>query len=157
MAGNDHMWTVLEGSPLMKLPLTDFNLAKESAMDRMIYPKSKVLKALVKNRATHLKIVQEAQIGYRRRAIVLVEELLKDLKAGKGVNLHIPLALPDNHVDDFDRAIQMIEMGIGKNVELDQSEFQCYVRNKWSWERSFLATNANYSGTAFMAFNQSEP
>jgi len=121
-------------------------------MDKMIYPKSKVLKALNKNRDAHYKIVREAQKGYREKAIELVEQLLKDLKAGKGVSLHIPLAVPENHVDDFDRAIQMLEMGVGKNVELDQNEFQCYVRNQWQWQHHFLAANSAYSSTAQMMF-----
>jgi ribosomal protein L25 (general stress protein Ctc) len=125
---------------------------RRGKMDQMIYPKSKVLKALNKNREAHTKIVREAQKGYREKAIELTEQLLKDLKAGKSVSLHIPLAVPENHIDDFDRAIQMLEMGVGKNVTLDQSEFQCYVRNKWQWQHHFLQSNAAYSETAHGMF-----
>lgn len=123
-------------------------------MDNMKYPKAKVLAALKKNWELHLKIVKEAQKGYREKAIELVEKLLKDLKSGKETSLHIPLHLPANHSDEFDRAIDMLEMCSDKEVVLDQSQFQAYVRNKWGWQRDFLAANSGYSETAMMSMGR---
>lgn len=125
-------------------------------MKNMYYPKSKILKALRKNRDEHTKIVREAQKGYREKAIDIVSALLRDLKAGKSVLLHIPLVLPESHIEDFDRAIQMLEMGTGKVVELDENEFRAYVRNQWGWQHQFLTSNSAYSTTAATYLGQSE-
>jgi hypothetical protein len=117
-------------------------------MRTMSYEKEKVLTALIKNREEHAKIVQEAQKGYREKAIEAVEKLLVELKEGKRVSLHIPLEIPVSHLDDFDRVIEMLRMTINPMVELDEGEFQVYVRNKWNWQRQFLESNAIYSPLA---------
>lgn len=114
----------------------------------MMFPKAKVITLLKKNRALHRKIVQEAQKGYREKAIELTEKLLEDLKSGKSVHVHIPLQIPDNYVDYFDRVIEMYTMSTGKTVELTEGEFQTYVRNRWGWQHQFLATSSMYSETA---------
>jgi hypothetical protein len=128
--------------------LEDNPMKEEYGMQTMTFPKSKVLEALKKNRAIHLKIVQEAQKGFREKAIELTEKLLSELKEGLPVQLIIPLHLPDNHIDDFDRAIDMLSMSTGKTVNLNEGEFQMFVRNKWNWQHQFLANNAMYSATA---------
>jgi len=159
MTDGSHTWTVFK-TPLLpddrEWRLIDHNLEEEPHMKTMSYPKEKILKALKKNREEHIKIVKEAQKGYREKAIELVSDLLKDLKAGKSVSLQIPLPVPENHVDEFDRTIEMVQMCLGKTIELDVGEFQCYVRNKWQWQNHFLHSNSTYSMTAATHLNRGE-
>lgn len=117
-------------------------------MKNMSFPKEKVLEALRQNRTQHLGIVREAQQGFREKAIAVLEDKLVQLRAGKSVDLRIPLHLPENHVESFDLAIQMLEMCIEPYIELDERQFQCYIRNQWEWGRSFLLSNSSYSGIA---------
>ena len=117
-------------------------------MEMLVYPKAKVLVTLRKNRKEHERIVREAQKGYRERAIELVADLLEDLKVGKSVPAKWAMTVPENHLDDFDRIIEQLELSTGKTVELTDAEFQAYVRNRWGWQHHFLATNSVYSTTA---------
>lgn len=114
---------------------------------RMTFAKDKVLTALRTNREAHVQIVREAQSGFREKAIALLTERLKAAVAGEKFSLNIDLRVPDNHIDDFDRVIAMLEMTDQATVDLTDSEFQAYVRNKWSWEHMFIAANARYSET----------
>lgn len=74
----------------------------------------------------------------------------KDQK--QGINLAVsfhynyswPLAYPSNHIEDYDRAINMLEYSIADKVRLPVSDFNAYVRNDWSWKQSFMGTNSAY-------------
>jgi hypothetical protein len=119
-------------------------------MDSTIFMFNKdiILERLKSNREEHLMIVREAQKGFREKLQAILENKLEDLKAGHEVNLHIGLHIPSNHVDDFDRIIEMLEMCIDDDIKLNQDDFQCYIRNRWHWNTEFLASNRAYSETA---------
>ncbi len=51
---------------------------------------------------------------------------------------------PEDHTDDYNGVIRKLELTVGDTVELDNTEFEQYVRNRWSWRTSFLATNSSY-------------
>ena len=55
---------------------------------------------------------------------------------------------PENHADDYVGTIRRLELCVEKEVELDTTEFDRYVRNKWEWRASFLNNNTGYV-TAF--------
>lgn len=107
-----------------------------------------ILNKLKTNREDHIKIVQEAQKGYREKFRELLTTALEHLDAGKAIEPRIVLAVPESHVDDFDRAIEMFEMTTDKEITLSEIDFQSYVRNRWQWQGRFLASNSMYSATA---------
>jgi len=117
-------------------------------MDTLTFSKAGIINHLTKQRSRHLKIVQEAQKGYRKRAIELLTQKLKALKANKAVDPNVRLNVPTSNLDVIDMAIEMIQMSIGDTVTLSEREFQCYVRGKWDWEHQFLLSNAAYSVSA---------
>jgi len=51
---------------------------------------------------------------------------------------------PENHADDYIGTIRRLELCVEKEVELDTTEFDRYVRNKWEWRASFLNNNTGY-------------
>lgn len=55
-----------------------------------------------------------------------------------------PLVYPENHLDDYDRVIGMLEFSVADKVELTSSDFNAYVRNRWEWHRSFVGSNTAY-------------
>lgn len=116
--------------------------------NKMRFKKKDILSLLKKNREAHIKIVQEAQQGFRERAIKMCKEKLAKLEAGERTSPNMHLNLPISHVDDFDRAVEMLELCVDEEIFLSEDQFQCYVRNKWEWEHMFLASNAMYSETA---------
>ncbi len=52
---------------------------------------------------------------------------------------------PDNHVDDYARAIQMLNMHIEDTIEMDETEFRQYVQDEWDWKQLWSAVNAKYT------------
>jgi hypothetical protein len=57
-----------------------------------------------------------------------------------------PLTYPENHLEDYDRVIDLLDFSVADKVELSSSDFDAYVRNNWSWRKSFLNTNTSYVG-----------
>lgn len=55
-----------------------------------------------------------------------------------------PLKFPENHLEDYDRVIDLLDFSVADKVELSSSDFDAYVRNNWSWRKKFLGTNAGY-------------
>jgi hypothetical protein len=60
-------------------------------------------------------------------------------------NGYWPLSYPENHLEDYDRVIDMLKYSVADKVELSSKDFDAYVRNNWSWRNSFLSTNAVYT------------
>ena len=54
------------------------------------------------------------------------------------------LTYPENHLDDYDRVIGMLEFSVADKVELTAQDFNAYVRNKWEWHNSFSSSNQAY-------------
>ena len=120
-------------------------------LNNLDFKKADVLVALKKNLEEHRKIVREAQVGYRKQFEQELELKLAALRAGDRVNPNSELVVPPHHVEDYERAIQILEMCVDEEVELDEHEFQAYVRGQWSWQRQFLTTNSVYSASATAA------
>ena len=120
-------------------------------MESLKFNKSFVVEKLKENRAEHVKIVKEAQKGYREKAIEIYKEKLKLLEGGKSVDANTYIQIPVSHIDDFDRTIEMLEMSVEDVVSLDQGQYQQYVRNRWNWQGQFLASNSAYSVTALVS------
>jgi hypothetical protein len=56
-----------------------------------------------------------------------------------------PLKYPENHLDDYNRTIAMLELSVADKVKLTASQFESYVMNNWSWKKSFSDSNAAYA------------
>lgn len=113
-------------------------------METVKIKKSELLEVLRKNRNVHRAIFEEAQKGYRKEAIRLLDVALKDAREGRKINTYIKLNTPINQTADYDRAIKMIEMSVDDVVGIDETDFACYVLDDWNWKNQFLTTNSAY-------------
>ena len=55
-----------------------------------------------------------------------------------------PLAHPVNHLEDYDRVINMLEFSVADKVSLSSDDFDAYVRNNWTWKEQFVNSNLFY-------------
>lgn len=110
--------------------------------------KKEVLDTVKQNREEHIKIVQEAKIGYVEKARALLEEKLHLLKEGKVGRILIDLQYPLDHTSEYDTIIKMLTLHIGDDIILGANEVQMFVEDKWDWTDQFLHHNSAYSGTA---------
>jgi len=111
-------------------------------------PVKDLLEKLEANRATHIRIVQEARVGYLEAAQKALSQKMKALKAGKVLSLNFGLSLPADHTRDYDTAIGMLVMTREETIELSMDLYQQYVEDRWGWKRHFLLSNSGYSGTS---------
>lgn len=97
--------------------------------------------------------------SFERRNVAITEKNLKGISSFSTsfeFNAHWPLAYPTNRLEDYDRVISMLEFSVADKVQLKSSDFDCYVRNNWSWTQSFASSNQNYVQcvTGLMALNR---
>jgi hypothetical protein len=108
--------------------------------------KDELLEVLRKNRAAHREAFLKAQAGYRARAIAELDRSLADARAGRDIRLIVSLPVPEDHTEDYDREIRMLEMHTGNTVELESRLFDQVVMDRWRWSSAFETTNSAYLG-----------
>jgi hypothetical protein len=106
---------------------------------------TEVLKTLKKNRGAHAEMVYEAKQGYLKKAKNALETRLLEVKLGKAVPLKFDLSMPEDHTDDYDTAIKMLEMHQSDTIELGTSNIRRFIEDKWDWARGFYLHNSTYS------------
>lgn len=130
---------------------------------------SRLLETLKANRAAHVKEYKEAVEGYLDEARGRLEEefvnaqrqlekafertkheleMFDPTKASDTIifckGISFTLTAPRNYVDAYDQAIQMMEWETREQVELNATEFRCFVMNKWDWMEEFKMSTTNY-------------
>lgn len=110
---------------------------------------AEVLEALRKNREQHTLILQEARKGYIEEARFALETKLEQIRGGKIVDLTFDLTPPQDHTQQYNTAIKMLELhhNAGQDlINLTAEEVQSLVLDEWGWSDQFLLTNSAYSG-----------
>jgi hypothetical protein len=85
----------------------------------------------------------------RAKVKALKDQVAKELelvkKREKSGYTYMRNQFPEDHGDDYEGTIRRLELTVSPEVELDTNEFDSYVRNKWVWRDSFLASNTLYA------------
>lgn len=97
------------------------------------------------NRTKHRELFLKAQEGYRELVITELDRMLKDARDGKRIRRTISMPEPQDHTDDYDRVISMLEMSLDEIVEIHANEFDMYVRDRWGWKQIADLTNIAYA------------
>lgn len=105
---------------------------------------AELLSKLKANRETHRATFDKAVVGYRDAAIKALDEMLDDAKAGREIRRSIGLIQPQDHTDDYDTVIAMLEMEQRPDIEISRNEFQSYVLDKWAWAEQFGTSVMGY-------------
>lgn len=144
-----------------------------TSLNNLHVNKVQALKIVNENKIKHDKILADAIEGYWLEAEKTLKQLkvdkLKDLKKqyqknvkdfkkqiASDLNLvskrkkdgpftHLKQRYPEDHTDDYLGVVRRLELAVGENIQLNSSEFDQYIRNKWAWRESFLSTNSYYS------------
>jgi hypothetical protein len=112
--------------------------------DEVLVDKTELLGVLRDNRAKHRDAFLKAQQGFRDRAITELDRSLADARAGNDVRLAVHLPRPEDHTEDYDREIRMLEMHQEATVRIRAALFDQIVMDRWGWSASFNATNSAY-------------
>lgn len=107
-----------------------------------------LLSILGKNRDDHRAIFDEAVEGYKQKATELLEDHIDRIRKGDLTAVYVNLPRPEDHTQDYNRVIKMLELSTDSTIELDEHDFAQYVMDDWAWKRQFLISNTHYSTTA---------
>lgn len=113
-------------------------------MKKVTVMKVDLLVKLRENRTAHRALFEKAQEAYRAEVIKQLDKALADAKAGRQFDTRFNIVPPIDQTQDYDRAIAMLEMDTGSEVELDTHEFDCYVLDRWAWKENVLLANTMY-------------
>lgn len=113
-------------------------------MEKITIKKEKLKEIIVKNRAEHRDIFLKAQGRYREEVIKQLDSMLADARDGKRIRVAINLVEPQDHTDDYDRAIKMLELAEEESMVLSEVDIACYVMDQWGWSRNWAVSNMRY-------------
>jgi hypothetical protein len=113
-------------------------------MNTITVNKNDLIERLRINREAHVVIFDKAQEVYREQMVAELDRALADAKAGRKIVRMFSLPVPEEHTDDFDTAIAMLEWDTGEEIEINLAEFKMYVENEWGWQRSFAGNTQSY-------------
>jgi len=108
-----------------------------------ISKKTLILK-LKENRKQHRDIFLRAQEGWKLKVITLMEVNLQAARDNKGIHTYINLHEPKDQTKDYDRVLGMLEYSTDDTIELDESQYNCYMLDEWTWSVADTATKNTY-------------
>lgn len=118
-------------------------------MPDVIYMKKDILiTKLNKNLLLHKQIYKETILAFKKNYTDKLRGMLIASKKNK-FETRIDLVIPENHEEDYIRAISMIEMNCRDEIALREDEFNEYVLNRWNWISNFrLSYISNYHSSS---------
>jgi hypothetical protein len=115
-------------------------------MQEITVNKHELIAKLQSNRDEHRSMFIKAQERYREAMIVELDRALEEARRGDKIRRAFSLPVPEDHTEEFNTAIEMLQWETGDEVQLDQHDFQRYVQNRWQWAASFAANTESYLG-----------
>lgn len=113
-------------------------------MRDIVVKKEDLLNKVRVNRDAHRDIFLRAQEKYREAIIAELDRMLEDARSGRKISRFISLPEPEDHTEDYDRAIGMLEMELRGEIELTETDFAIYVLDQWAWRKAWASSTASY-------------
>lgn len=106
--------------------------------------KDALLGILKENRGKHGAAFQKAWDGYTMVVRGELEGLLAAVRDNKPIPRLLNNVPPDDHTNDYDDVIDMLQMAIGNTIDLTQPQFRQYVKDDWGWKQNWETSNTAY-------------
>lgn len=106
--------------------------------------REELLEKIRTNRDEHRKIFEEALEGWKKTVTEALDRALKDALQGRRYRPSHHIPQPQDHTDEYDTVIAMLEMSLDEELELTRQEFANYALDNWNWQHDFLVTAASY-------------
>ena len=104
-----------------------------------------LLQKLKDNRDQHEETYNLAVQGYMEAVTQELKDKLESLEEGDDIGRYIQNVKPEEHLDDYDEVIGMMEMNIDSEITLDQALFRQYVMDQWQWKQQFTMSTSAYT------------
>lgn len=107
--------------------------------------KAALIETLRVNRAQHEDVFLRACTQFQERAIQELEGVMAVIRSGKVPRMvGVSMPIPEQHTDDYDRAIAMLERHIGETVTLSEEAYARLVDDDWGWRDAFASSTVAY-------------
>lgn len=119
-------------------------------MDDVKITKEDLLEKLKANRETHRATFELAIGVYQDKMTELLESLIERAKDGKVIPQRAlyELPMPEDHTNEYDVAIEMLEHDTRKKFILNRREFARYFMDQWEWTESFTTNTVSYAAAS---------
>ena len=117
---------------------------EQARLDRIRVDKDDLIGTIETNLAGHRTLFLEAMEGYKRKAIMMLEVHIERIKENAPERVMVSLPMPEDHSDDYERALEMLRWSLDDELWLDAHQFDCYVRDQWGWRDQFTASVTPY-------------
>lgn len=115
--------------------------------------KRELLAIIKENKDKHIEAYELAVEKYHELLEEKFDELTQSLHAWRQdlddtngpFKFKVNLPVPESHEEDYDKAIQMLELDERESITLTDYEFNQFVRDEWDWARSFRANTMSYT------------
>jgi hypothetical protein len=114
----------------------------------VLVKRDELLEQMRLNRADHRQMFEQAMEGYKVKAVELLMEHIDRIKANVPEKVVVSLPFPEDHTGDYDRVIVQLEWSLDDTLELNEQEFNSYVRDQWGWQQGFTQTWATYTSSS---------
>jgi len=116
-------------------------------MKNILVKKTDLIELVQKNKKTHLEQYELAVEGYWKTMAEEAAKLTEQAAARtKPENVDINIFRPQNHLEEYETALKMLEMHQSDTVEISKEEFEKYALDKWSWKQEWKMSNSGYWG-----------
>jgi hypothetical protein len=105
-------------------------------LNTVLVSKSDLLSKLKSNRDNHAQEFKLSQQGYEASLLRRLQKMVSLMEKHQVPKLTFgDLPVPEDHTEDYDNAIAMLEMSTEQEIELTQRNFQEFVLDKWGWKQ----------------------
>ena len=106
-------------------------------LDTVRVSKTALIRRLQENRDQHREQFEKGLELYRKAVVQELEEQLARARRNESVARFSVLNQPEDHTENYNHAIELLDMSLDDEVELTAEEFAQYVRDDWGWKRQF--------------------
>jgi hypothetical protein len=113
-----------------------------------------LIETLKENKESHVKLFAETHQAWRDALERKIQDVNREAQAGasdeditKGLQKisMIQRDKPECRADDYDSVIAMLELHTDNTIELDQTDVERFVRDKWDWKDQLEFLNSSYT------------
>ena len=115
-------------------------------MKPILVKRGELLDKINANREKHREIFLKAQEKFRERAIEELDRMLADARQSRKIKIHVGLSEPEDHTEDYDRAITMLKMETREEIEIEEADFTVCVMDQWRWKQAWASNTLAYLG-----------
>lgn len=100
------------------------------------------------NREEHIQTFEEAKENFRDHVVDELHDKINRAQNAEEIDdipSYISFDQPEEHTEDYDRVLRMLELTTEDEVTLTRKEFTRYVLDDWGWKDKWESNTVSYT------------